>query len=77
MPNVVLWSIFAFVERKRMTVFSPYTVGISDTRVFISMPLTMVLKCPSCGRRRSAISRLLNIFTRATSELCSEEDSVT
>ncbi len=40
-----------------MTIFSPKSVGSTDTRKSISRPLPIFsLMRPSCGRRRSAMS---------------------
>ena len=50
-----------------MTVFSPKIVGSVETRKSISRWLKRSLIRPSCGRRRSAMSRLAMILTREVS----------
>ena len=47
-----------------MTTDSPCIVGTVDTRRSISFPCTRSRMRPSCGSRRSAMSRLAMIFTR-------------
>ena len=49
-----------------MTIFSPYSVGSTDTRKSISrLPPILSLMRPSCGSRRSAISSDAMILKRA------------
>ena len=48
----------------RITTLSPCTVGTVDTRRSSSRPLTRVLIRPSCGRRRSAMSRRASSLMR-------------
>ena len=54
-----------------MTTFSPWTVGSIDTRTSTSFLSAFTLKRPSCGRRRSAMSRFERIFMREHTALCS------
>ena len=47
-----------------MTIFSPYCAGSVATRRSIGLSPTCVEMRPSCGMRRSAMSRSAMIFTR-------------
>jgi hypothetical protein len=47
-----------------MTTFSPSTPGRTETRKSISTPSTVAWNLPSWGRRFSAMSMQLMIFTR-------------
>ncbi len=47
-----------------MTTFSPYAHGSVATRRSIGLPATSSEMRPSCGMRRSAMSRSARIFTR-------------
>ncbi len=49
---------------KRSTIDSPADPGNTETRISKLSPLTRALIRPSCGMRRSAISRLERILTR-------------
>ena len=53
-----------------MTTFSPWTVGRIDTRTSTSFLSARILKRPSCGWRRSAMSRFDMILMRETTALC-------
>jgi hypothetical protein len=52
------------LSRIRITTLSPCIVGMVETRRSISLPETLSLMRPSCGRRRSAMSSEAMIFTR-------------
>jgi hypothetical protein len=57
--------ISAFDEsRMRITTFSPYCAGSVATRRSIALPSTTVETRPSCGTRRSAMSRSDRILIR-------------
>ena len=48
-----------------MTIFSPNSVGSTETRKSISLPCPILsLMRPSCGRRRSAMSSSAMILSR-------------
>ncbi len=49
-----------------MTTFSPATMGRVETRRSSFRPCTIARMRPSCGTRRSAISRLAMILMRET-----------
>ncbi len=51
----------------RITTFSPSDAGSVDTRRSTGTPLTATRARPSCGRNRSAMSRLEMILIRETS----------
>ena len=53
-----------------MTTFSPWIVGRMETRMSTSLPIAFTLKRPSCGMRRSAMSRSDMILMRETIALC-------
>ncbi len=50
-------------SRRRRTTFSPYIVGMHETRTSIPLPSIFRLNLPSWGFRLSAISRFAIIFT--------------
>ena len=52
------------LSRIRITTDSPCIVGTVDTRRSISLPCTRSRMRPSCGSRRSAMSRLAMILIR-------------
>lgn len=47
-----------------MTIFSPWTVGMVDTRTSILCSPTLMPNAPSCGTLFSAMSILHKIFRR-------------
>ena len=53
-----------------MTTFSPYTVGNVATRMSMGLPPTMRPMRPSCGTRRSAMSRSAMILRRLSTPDC-------
>ena len=55
---------------RRSTTRSPAAVGTIETRTSTSRPPTRSAMRPSCGSRRSAMSRPAMIFTRDTSAAC-------
>ena len=53
------------LSRRRITTFSPNSVGSTETRKSISLPRPILsLMRPSCGSRRSAMSSSAMIFMR-------------
>ena len=52
------------LSRRRMTMPSPCSIGITDTRTSISRPETRSLMRPSCGRRFSAMFSRAMILRR-------------
>ena len=52
------------LSRIRMTMDSPWFVGIDDTRRSRSLPMTLIWMRPSCGMRFSAMDMFAMIFTR-------------
>ena len=46
------------LSSRRITVFSPWTVGTTEVRTSIGRPSTRIENWPSCGRRRSTIIEL-------------------
>ncbi len=67
-PSLVMSSISFDLSSRRMTIFSPKSVGRQETRKSMSLvePLSekRILMRPSCGSRFSAISSLAMILTR-------------
>ena len=57
------------LSNRRITIFSPYTVGKIETRTSKSFPGDLIEKRPSCGRRFSAIFKLDRIFILVTKPL--------
>jgi len=58
-------SMLRFVlSRMRMTIFSPKIVGSEFTRRSMVRLMTLILMRPSCGTRRSAMSRSAMILSR-------------
>ena len=51
-------------SRIRMTMFSPKAAGSVATRRSMCLPSSSIEMRPSCGMRRSAMSRSAMIFTR-------------
>jgi len=64
-PSFVMSSCNVLLSRRRMTIFSPYSVGSTLTRKSISLfaPIFSLMR-PSCGSRRSAISSDAMILRR-------------
>ena len=64
-PSLVMSSWRFDLSRSRRTIFSPKRVGRTETRKSMSLSrLIFSLIRPSCGSRRSAMSRLAMIFRR-------------
>ena len=64
-PSLVMSSCRFALSRRRMTIFSPNSVGRTETRKSISLSLPILsLMRPSCGRRRSAMSSDAMILRR-------------
>ncbi len=67
-PSFVMSSISFSLSRRRMTIFSPKSVGRHDTRKSMSRltpwSWNRILMRPSCGRRFSAMSSLDMILMR-------------
>ena len=64
-PSLVMSSWRFDLSRSRSTTFSPKSVGQTETRKSISLPLpSWSLMRPSWGRRRSEMSRWLMILRR-------------
>ncbi|MBA7683431.1 hypothetical protein ES703_91795 [subsurface metagenome] len=60
----------ADASRIRITTFSPYIVGITDTRTSISLPEVFILNRPSWGSLRSAMSISERILILVTTAAC-------
>ena len=52
-----------------MTIRSPFTFGIVETRTSMRRPWIFFVMRPSCGRRLSAMFRPASILTRDTIDL--------
>ena len=67
-PSFVMSSISLSLSSRRMTIFSPKSVGSTETRKSISFgvpfSLKRILMRPSCGRRFSAMSSFAMILMR-------------
>ena len=67
-PSLVMSSRRFSLSSKRMTIFSPYSVGTVETRksssFFFPSALYLIMMRPSCGSRFSAMSSLAMIFRR-------------
>ena len=63
-PSSSLLRRVAFRLKIRITIFSPNTVGKTETRMSTSLPSMVVSIRPSWGIRRSAMSRPLMILIR-------------
>ena len=61
---------FSWLSKRKLTL-SPSTVGTVATRTSMVCPSNWRLILPSCGKRRSAMSKCAIIFRRAMTELCS------
>ncbi len=69
-PSLSMLAERLVLSSTRITIFSPWTVGKTETRRSKSLPLTLTRMRPSCGRRRSAMSRLLMILKREANASC-------
>ena len=65
-PRSFFSLVRAVLDVSRITIFSPYTVGRTDTRISYSIRSTICVIRPSCGLRFSAISIPPMILIRAT-----------
>ena len=63
-------------SRMRMTTFSPYCAGSVATRRSIGLPPTWVETRPSCGMRRSAMSRSERILIRDVTAGITEDGTI-
>ena len=54
------------LSRTRMTIPSPWIMGMIETRMSTSRPETLSLMRPSCGKRFSAMFSRAMIFKRLT-----------
>ena len=63
-PNLVRSRVRFPWSRIRITIFSPNSVGSDETRNSTVLLFILILMRPSCGTRRSEISRSLMILTR-------------
>ncbi len=61
----------AFSSSRRITIFSPSTVGEEETRMSSGMRRICAVMRPSCGRRRSATSMPASTLMREVSAGCS------
>ena len=66
MPSCSSWIMTFDWSRMRMTHFSRYCDGSVATRRSIDLSPTSIEMRPSCGMRRSAMSRSERILTRET-----------
>jgi hypothetical protein len=64
MPSCSMLIIALVESRMRITTFSPYWAGSVATRRSIALSPTWVETRPSCGTRRSAMSRSERILIR-------------
>ena len=69
-PKSERLSITFDLSRRRITTFSPYTVGKVATRMSMGLPPTIRPMRPSCGTRRSAMSSSAMIFRRLMTPAC-------
>ena len=66
MPTLARLNTMRPLSRSRMTMPSPWTIGMIETRTSISRPWTRILMRPSCGRRFSAMFSRAMILMRLT-----------
>ena len=70
MPDFSRLIMMLLLSSSRMTTFSPWLVGRTETRRSMPRPPIMTAILPSWGIRRSEISRLAMIFRRETMAGC-------
>ena len=66
MPSSPMPRSVEFCRSKRITTASPWSIGMTETRMSTSASSMRILMRPSCGRRFSAMLRWLKILTRET-----------
>ena len=67
MPRSAILNTDRLLSRTRSTQLSPQIVATVDTRMSISRPSTVIVICPSWGRRRSTMFISAMILRRLTS----------
>ena len=75
-PSCSMLIIALEESRMRITTFSPYCAGSVATRRSIALPSTTVDTRPSCGTRRSAMSRSERILMREVTAGITESGTI-